>query len=110
MCSISTLALTKLEAFDPRKSRIAELRFFGGLSLEETGHVLDISLATVERDWQGARCVALQDALGDNHDRSMTPERMAEIDRVWHAVLARPEAARATALTELCGSDRESSR
>jgi RNA polymerase sigma factor (TIGR02999 family) len=48
-------ALTKLEAFDPRKSRIAELRFFGGLSLEETGHVLDVSLATVERDWQGAR-------------------------------------------------------
>ena len=49
------IALTKLEAFDPRKSRIAELRFFGGLSLEETGHVLDLSLATVERDWQGAR-------------------------------------------------------
>ena len=49
------LALTKLEAFDPRKSRIAELRFFGGLSLEETGHVLDLSLATVERDWQTAR-------------------------------------------------------
>jgi RNA polymerase sigma factor (TIGR02999 family) len=49
------IALTKLEAFDSRKSRIAELRFFGGLSLEETGHVLDISLATVERDWQGAR-------------------------------------------------------
>jgi DNA-directed RNA polymerase specialized sigma24 family protein len=49
------LALTKLEGFDPRKSRIAELRFFGGLSLEETGHVLDVSLATVERDWQGAR-------------------------------------------------------
>ena len=48
-------ALTKLEAFDARKSRIAELRFFGGLSLEETGRVLDISLATVERDWQGAR-------------------------------------------------------
>jgi RNA polymerase sigma factor (TIGR02999 family) len=48
-------ALTKLEAFDPRKSQIAELRFFGGLSLEETGRVLDISLATVERDWQGAR-------------------------------------------------------
>jgi RNA polymerase sigma factor (sigma-70 family) len=49
------LALTKLEAFDPRKSRIAELRFFGGLTLEETGRVLDVSLATVERDWQGAR-------------------------------------------------------
>jgi RNA polymerase sigma factor (TIGR02999 family) len=49
------VALTKLEALDPRKSRIAELRFFGGLSLEETGHVLDVSVATVERDWQGAR-------------------------------------------------------
>jgi RNA polymerase sigma factor (TIGR02999 family) len=49
------VALTKLEAFDPRKCRIAELRFFGGLSLEETGYVLDVSLATVERDWQGAR-------------------------------------------------------
>lgn len=49
------LALTKLEAFDPRKSQVAELRFFGGLSLEETGHALGVSLATVERDWQGAR-------------------------------------------------------
>lgn len=48
-------ALRKLEAFDPRKSRIAELRFFGGLSLEEVGDVLGVSVATVERDWQAAR-------------------------------------------------------
>jgi RNA polymerase sigma factor (TIGR02999 family) len=48
-------ALTRLAAFDPRKSRIAELRFFGGLSLEESGHVLGLSVATVERDWQAAR-------------------------------------------------------
>jgi RNA polymerase sigma factor (TIGR02999 family) len=48
-------ALTRLSELDPRKSRIAELRFFGGLSLEETGHVLGISIATVERDWQVAR-------------------------------------------------------
>jgi RNA polymerase sigma factor (TIGR02999 family) len=48
-------ALDQLAAFDPRKSRIAELRFFGGLSLEETGHVLEISAKTVERDWQAAR-------------------------------------------------------
>ncbi len=48
-------ALTELSTFDPRKSRIAELRFFGGLSLEETGETLGISLATVERDWQAAR-------------------------------------------------------
>jgi RNA polymerase sigma factor (TIGR02999 family) len=49
------VALTRLSAFDPRKSRIAELRFFGGLSLAETGDVLGISVATVEREWQTAR-------------------------------------------------------
>jgi RNA polymerase sigma factor (TIGR02999 family) len=48
-------ALTDLAAFDERKSRIAELRFFGGLSLEETGEALELSVATVERDWQAAR-------------------------------------------------------
>ena len=48
-------ALTELAVFDPRKSRVAELRFFGGLSLEEVGHALGISRATVEREWQAAR-------------------------------------------------------
>lgn len=48
-------ALTRLAEFDSRKSQVAELRFFGGLSLEETGHVLGLSVATVERDWQAAR-------------------------------------------------------
>jgi RNA polymerase sigma factor (TIGR02999 family) len=48
-------ALTRLAVFDSRKSRIAELRFFGGLSLEETGEVLGVSIATAERDWQTAR-------------------------------------------------------
>lgn len=48
-------ALRQLAEFDPRKSRVAELRFFGGLSLEETGQVLDLSIATVEREWQAAR-------------------------------------------------------
>ena len=44
-----------MAAFDARKSQVAELRFFGGLSLEETSHVLGISVATVERQWQAAR-------------------------------------------------------
>jgi RNA polymerase sigma-70 factor (ECF subfamily) len=48
-------ALSDLATFDARKSQIAELRFFGGLSLEETGHVCGVSLATVEREWQAAR-------------------------------------------------------
>jgi len=48
-------ALTELATFDRRKAEIAELRFFTGLSLEETGEALGISLATAERDWQAAR-------------------------------------------------------
>ena len=48
-------ALTRLGEFDARKSRIAELRFFAGLSLDETADALGVSLATVERDWQAAR-------------------------------------------------------
>ncbi|HEU4892190.1 MAG TPA: sigma-70 family RNA polymerase sigma factor [Vicinamibacterales bacterium] len=48
-------ALTRLAAFDARKSQIAELRFFAGLSLEEIADALASSRATVERDWQKAR-------------------------------------------------------
>jgi RNA polymerase sigma factor (TIGR02999 family) len=48
-------ALTELAEFDSRKSRIAELRFFAGLSLEETAHVLQVSPKTVQRDRQSAR-------------------------------------------------------
>jgi RNA polymerase sigma-70 factor (ECF subfamily) len=48
-------ALDELAAFDRRKSDVAELRFFGGLSLQETGRVLGISMATVEREWQAGR-------------------------------------------------------
>ena len=48
-------AMNRLAEFDSRQARIAELRFFGGLSLEETGLVVGASVATVERDWQAAR-------------------------------------------------------
>lgn len=48
-------ALQRLAAVDDRKSRIAVLRFFGGLTLEETAAALEVSHATVERDWQFAR-------------------------------------------------------
>jgi RNA polymerase sigma-70 factor (ECF subfamily) len=48
-------ALTELAALDPRKSQVAELRFFGGLSLQEAAQALGISPATVEREWQAGR-------------------------------------------------------
>jgi RNA polymerase sigma-70 factor (ECF subfamily) len=48
-------ALKSLEAVDQRKSRVVEMRFFGGLSLQETADVLQVSVATVRRDWSLAR-------------------------------------------------------
>ncbi|HEV7968948.1 MAG TPA: sigma-70 family RNA polymerase sigma factor [Candidatus Acidoferrales bacterium] len=48
-------ALTKLATLDPQQSRLIELRFFGGLSIEETAVVLGISAATVKREWSTAR-------------------------------------------------------
>jgi RNA polymerase sigma factor (TIGR02999 family) len=48
-------ALTALAAFDERKSRVAELRFFGGLSVDEAAGALGISGATADREWQVAR-------------------------------------------------------
>jgi RNA polymerase sigma-70 factor (ECF subfamily) len=48
-------ALAKLAAFDPRKHRVVELRFFGGLTVEEVARVLDLSTTTVESEWRAAR-------------------------------------------------------
>ncbi|MFN7930047.1 MAG: sigma-70 family RNA polymerase sigma factor [Blastocatellia bacterium] len=48
-------ALTALAAFDPQKSRMVELRYFAGLSVEETARVLDISIATFVRQWKTTR-------------------------------------------------------
>ena len=48
-------ALTALAAFDERKSRVIELRFFGGLTVEETAAVLNVSPDTVMRDWRLAK-------------------------------------------------------
>jgi len=48
-------ALTALAALEPRKSQVVELRFFGGLSLEETSEVLKVSPETVMRDWKFAK-------------------------------------------------------
>ncbi|PYS74675.1 MAG: RNA polymerase subunit sigma-70 [Acidobacteria bacterium] len=48
-------ALTSLAEMDPRRGRVVELRFFGGLSIEETAEVLKVSPTTVERDWTIAK-------------------------------------------------------
>lgn len=48
-------ALNELATFDEPQSRIVELRFFGGLSIEETAEVMDVSPATIKREWRSAR-------------------------------------------------------
>lgn len=54
-------ALTALAEFDERKAKVIELRFFGGLSVEETAHVLKISEQSVHRDWRLARSWLLRE-------------------------------------------------
>lgn len=56
-------ALEELERIDPRKAKIVECRFFGGLSVEETAVVVGISTPTVKRDWRVARAWLAQ-AIG----------------------------------------------
>ena len=53
-------ALQQLDTLSPRQARVVELRFFGGLDVEATARALDISPATVKRDWTFARAFLLQ--------------------------------------------------
>ena len=48
-------ALLRLAEVDPRKARLVELRYFGGLTMEESAEVLDTSVPTLERDWRFSR-------------------------------------------------------
>ena len=59
-------ALESLTEIDPRKSRVVELRFFGGLSVEETSEVLEVSPQTVIRDWKLAKAWLYQEIKSDN--------------------------------------------
>ncbi|HVF51142.1 MAG TPA: sigma-70 family RNA polymerase sigma factor [Pyrinomonadaceae bacterium] len=58
-------ALNELAGFDEQKGRIVELRFFGGLTIEETAEVLGIGTATVIREWRMAKAWLYQSISGD---------------------------------------------
>ncbi|KAA0255617.1 sigma-70 family RNA polymerase sigma factor [Acidobacteria bacterium ACD] len=62
-------ALDALERIDPRKGRVVELRYFGGLSIEETAEVLGVSVDTVKRDWRLARAWLLAELSGEREPR-----------------------------------------
>ena len=60
------VALSKLADFDSELARVVELRFFGGMTSEETGEVLGVSSRTVERSWRTARAWLLANMTGDD--------------------------------------------
>ena len=62
-------ALNALEAVDPRKCKVVEMRFFGGLSVEETAEALHVSAGTIMRDWRLAKAWLARELGGDRrHD------------------------------------------
>jgi RNA polymerase sigma factor (TIGR02999 family) len=60
-------ALTKLAQLDPQQARLVELRFFGGLSLEEAAGVLGVSRTTVKRNWNVAKAWLARELLSQEH-------------------------------------------
>ena len=69
-------AMKALARIDPRKAQVVELRFFGGLSVEETAHVLQVSSPTVMRDWSTARAWLYREMRGGVTDgRAMETSR-----------------------------------
>jgi RNA polymerase sigma-70 factor (ECF subfamily) len=67
-------ALTALAALDPRKAQVVEMRFFGGLNVEESAEVLRISPVTVKREWRAAKLWLYRELTG----RTDAPGRMEE--------------------------------
>ena len=63
-------ALDALAVVDDRKRRVVELRFFGGLTVEETAHVLEVSPDTVMRDWKMAKVWLLREMSGEGRDEA----------------------------------------
>jgi RNA polymerase sigma factor (TIGR02999 family) len=58
-------ALSRLEALDPHQGRLVELRYFGGMTIEETATVMGISTASIKRDWAVARAWLYRELTGD---------------------------------------------
>src|ERR1700726_4563012 len=67
-------AMTALSRIDPRKVQVVEMRFFGGLSVEETAEVLKISPVTVKRDWRAAKVWLYRELTGGANDGFRTLE------------------------------------
>jgi RNA polymerase sigma factor (TIGR02999 family) len=67
-------AMNALARLDPRKVQVVEMRFFGGLSVEETAEVLKVSSVTVKRDWRAARTWLYRELTGATNHGPQTLE------------------------------------
>ena len=67
-------ALNQLAKIDPRQSRIVELRYFGGLTIEETAEVISVSPATVKREWMMARAWLHQEITESGFDQALASD------------------------------------
>ena len=119
-------ALTKLEVLDPQQAQVVELRFFGGLTIEETAAAMAISPATVKREWAVAKGWLLRELSGGprrrepppgslsrnirggrDHDRcGVTRDEWTRLKAVVSEALVRAPAERLAYLVAECGSDR----
>lgn len=61
-------ALNALEAVDPRKCKVVEMRFFAGMSVEETAAALHLSVGTIKRDWRLAKVWLARELGGSRRD------------------------------------------
>ena len=69
-------ALKALAEIDPQQSRIIELRYFGGLTIEETAEVMKLSPATIKRDWTMARAWLHQALMGGGVDQTLQADEL----------------------------------
>ncbi len=83
-------ALLRLEKIDAPQSHIVELRYFGGLTLEETAGVVGISLASVKREWAMARAWLRRELAADTVSNAITPERWLQVKTLFAAALEVP--------------------
>ena len=98
-------ALTDLARLNLQQSRIVELRFFGGLSIEETADVLEVSPATVKRQWSTARAFLHREMA--RAAVMMTPERWHRISEILEQALELAPEKRPRFLDVACSSDPE---
>ena len=105
-------ALNELATLEPRRSRVVEMRYFGGMSMEETAAVLNLSPASVLRDWNAAKAWLYTELnrtgpAGDSGTGSMNAERYGQIDALAEAALKLEGSQRADFVQRACGSDQE---